>query len=151
MSLQSVKNLPAAQETRIHSLSWEDPRRRKWQPTPVSLSGKSHEQRSLVGCSPWGHKTSGTTERLTLTYLTCPLQVIKSTMRKNKATLWENDGDRGVLIIDVTDKEDFLRHFYQDLTEFQEWAMEIHEEGEFQMSGRIPRIPEPNRKANVLE
>ena len=71
-------------------------------------------------------------------------------MRKNKATLWENDGDRGVPIIDVTDKEDFLRHFYQDLTEFQEWAMEKHEK-EFQMPSRIPGIPEPNRKANVLE
>jgi len=30
-------------------------RRRKWQPTPVLLPGKSHGQRSLVGCSPWGH------------------------------------------------------------------------------------------------
>ena len=29
---------------------------------------KSHGQRSLVGCSPWGLKESGTTERLTLTY-----------------------------------------------------------------------------------
>ena len=28
--------------------------RRRWQPTPVLLSGKSHGQRSLVGCSPWG-------------------------------------------------------------------------------------------------
>ena len=28
--------------------------RRKWQPTPVSLPGKSHGHRSLVGCSPWG-------------------------------------------------------------------------------------------------
>ena len=26
----------------------------KWQPTPVFLPGKSHGQRSLVGCSPWG-------------------------------------------------------------------------------------------------
>ena len=26
----------------------------KWQPTPVLLPGKSHGQRSLVGCSPWG-------------------------------------------------------------------------------------------------
>ena len=39
-------------------------RRRQWQPTPVLLPGKSHGQRSLVGCSPWGHKESGTTERL---------------------------------------------------------------------------------------
>jgi len=30
------------------------PWRRQWQPTPVLLPGKSHGQRSLVGCSPWG-------------------------------------------------------------------------------------------------
>ena len=29
---------------------------RKWQPTPVFLSGKSHGQRSQVGYSPWGRK-----------------------------------------------------------------------------------------------
>ena len=28
--------------------------RRQWHPTPVLLLGKSHERRSLVGCSPWG-------------------------------------------------------------------------------------------------
>ena len=28
--------------------------RRRWHPTPVLLPGKSHGQRSLVGCSPWG-------------------------------------------------------------------------------------------------
>ena len=43
------------------------PLSRKWQPTPVSLPGKSHGQRSLVGCSPWGRKESGTTERRTPT------------------------------------------------------------------------------------
>ena len=32
--------------------------------TPVSLPGKSHGQRSLVGFSPWGCKESDTTERL---------------------------------------------------------------------------------------
>ena len=31
---------------------------------PVLLPGKSHGQRSLVGCSPWGHEESDTTERL---------------------------------------------------------------------------------------
>ena len=30
------------------------PWRRKWQPLPVFLPGKSHGQRSLVGYSPWG-------------------------------------------------------------------------------------------------
>ena len=28
--------------------------RRQWHPTPVCLPGKSHGQRSLVGCCPWG-------------------------------------------------------------------------------------------------
>ena len=32
------------------------PWRRAWQPSPIVLSGKSQEQRSLVGYSPWGHK-----------------------------------------------------------------------------------------------
>ena len=39
-------------------------RRRQWHPTPVLLPGKSHGRRSLVGCSPWGHEESDTTERL---------------------------------------------------------------------------------------
>ena len=38
--------------------------RRQWQPTPVLLPGKSHGQRSLVGCSPWGREESNMTERL---------------------------------------------------------------------------------------
>ena len=37
---------------------------RQWQPTPVLLPGESRGQRSLVGCSPWGHEESDTTERL---------------------------------------------------------------------------------------
>ena len=40
------------------------PWRRKWQPTPVLLPGKSHGRRSLISYSPWGHKESATTERL---------------------------------------------------------------------------------------
>ena len=37
--------------------------RRKWQPTPVSLPGGSHVQRSLAGYSPWGLKESDMTEQ----------------------------------------------------------------------------------------
>ena len=43
--------------------------RRQWHPTPVPLPGKSHGQRSLVGCSPWGRKESDTTERLHFHFL----------------------------------------------------------------------------------
>ena len=45
------------------SIAW----RRKWHPTSVLLPGKSHGQRSLAGCSPWGCEesdTTDTTERL---------------------------------------------------------------------------------------
>ena len=55
-----------------HAKNWligKDPhagkdRRRQWHPTPVLLPGKSHRQRSLVGCSPWGRWESDRTERL---------------------------------------------------------------------------------------
>ena len=39
-------------------------RRRQWHPTLVLLPGKSHGQRSLVGCSPWGRKESDMTQQL---------------------------------------------------------------------------------------
>jgi len=44
------------------------PWRRKWQHTPVVLSGKSHGQRSLMGYSPWDPKESDTTEVTQHTY-----------------------------------------------------------------------------------
>ena len=52
------------QETRVQSLGGKIPWRRKWQPTPVLLPGKSHGQRSLVGYRPWGCKESDITEQL---------------------------------------------------------------------------------------
>ena len=47
------------QETQVQSQAQEDPLEKKWQPTPVFLPEKSHEQRSLAGYSPWGHKRVG--------------------------------------------------------------------------------------------
>ena len=45
------------------------PWRREWLPTPVFLPGKSPGQMSLAGYSPWGHKESDTTEKLTLHFI----------------------------------------------------------------------------------
>ena len=42
----------------VRKITW----RRKWQPDPVFLPGKSHGQRSLVGYSPWGRKEVDMTE-----------------------------------------------------------------------------------------
>ena len=51
-----VKNLLAnAGDVVLISVSGRFPWRRKWQPTPVFLLGKSHGQRSLVGYSSWSH------------------------------------------------------------------------------------------------
>ena len=47
------------------------PWRRKWQPIPVLLPGKSHGRRILVGYSPWGRKESDTTERLNFNFTCC--------------------------------------------------------------------------------
>ena len=52
---------------RVRSLSREDPRRRRWLPTPVFLPGEFHGQRSLGGYSPCGRKESVVTE-CTLTH-----------------------------------------------------------------------------------
>ena len=60
---QVVKKLPTMQDTWIQSLGQEDLLEKEIA-TPVLLPGKFHGQRSLVGCSPWGHKESDTTERL---------------------------------------------------------------------------------------
>ena len=45
---QSVKNLPAGQETRVRSWVGKIPWRREWQSALVVLSGELHGQRSLA-------------------------------------------------------------------------------------------------------
>ena len=54
---QWVKN-PPAKAGDVGSIpgSGKIPWRRKWLPTPVFLSGKSHGQGSVAGQSSWGHR-----------------------------------------------------------------------------------------------
>ena len=47
------------QKHRLNLWVGKIPRRRKWQPTPVFLPGKSHGWKSLAGYSPWGCKRVG--------------------------------------------------------------------------------------------
>ena len=49
-------------DCRLGKISW----RKEWQLTPVFLPGEFHEQRSLVGYSPWTRKEPDMTEQLTL-------------------------------------------------------------------------------------
>ena len=55
---QTVKNLPAMQETWVQSWVGKIPGERKWLPTPVFLPGEFLGQRSLVSYSPGGCKES---------------------------------------------------------------------------------------------
>ena len=56
---QSVKNLPALQETRLWFLGGKDLLEEEihWQPTPVCLPRKCYGQRSLEGYNLWDHKS----------------------------------------------------------------------------------------------
>ena len=62
---QSYNNSIVEVTIEFEDASWSK-WRRKWQPTPVSLPGKSHGWTSLEGYSPWGHKESDMTEQVTL-------------------------------------------------------------------------------------
>ena len=59
---QTVKNMPAMQETEfdpwVRKILW----RREWLSPTVFLPGELCGQRSLVGYSPWGCKESDMTE-----------------------------------------------------------------------------------------
>ena len=67
--------------------------RRQWHPTLVLLPGKSHGQKSLEGCSPWGRWGSDTTERL---YFHFSLSCIGEENGNPLQCSWlENPRDRG--------------------------------------------------------
>ena len=51
-----VKNPPASAGDRFDTWVGKIPWRKKWQPTPVFLPGKSHRQRNMACYSPWDSK-----------------------------------------------------------------------------------------------
>ena len=61
---QETKDFYTCTENRCFKGSCTYWKRRQWHHTPVLLPGKSHGQRSLVGCSLWGREESDRTERL---------------------------------------------------------------------------------------
>ena len=79
------------------------PCRRKWQPSPVFLAGKSHGQRSLVGCISWDRqernmpawdKTIGSEDQLTLRGLTAEALPVGLQWQTSWATGQEGYGGR---------------------------------------------------------
>ena len=70
----------------------KNPWRRKWQPTPVFLPGESHGQRSLAGYSPWDHKESDTTERLSMHAIYIKAQMVPEAASRALKTASESFG-----------------------------------------------------------
>ena len=61
--VQTVKNLPAMQETWIRPMNQDNPLEEGMASySPAFMPGESHGQRSLVGHSPHGHKEWDTTK-----------------------------------------------------------------------------------------
>ena len=56
MVAQTVKSLPAMQETRIQSPGWEDPLEKGMVIHSSILAWRIHGQRNLAGYSPWSPK-----------------------------------------------------------------------------------------------
>ena len=67
--LSTIEIAYQCRRCRFHPCTGKIPWRRKCQPTPVFLPGKSHGYRSLVGYSPWGHKESDMTEWLSTQHI----------------------------------------------------------------------------------
>ena len=90
------KYLRLVQCSAINTWIYSYQRRRQWHPIPVLLPGKSHGQRSLVGCNPWGRWGSDTTEQLHFHFsLSCigegngnPLQCSCRENPRDRGTWW---------------------------------------------------------------
>ena len=71
------------------------PWRRKWQPTPVFLAGKSHGQGSLGGYSPWSLKRVG--HDLASKQQQHPYIIFITANTGN----WENNGSQSACILKI--------------------------------------------------
>ena len=90
---QTVKHLPAMQETWVRSLGQEDPVEKEMATHSSPLAWKIPWMEEPVGYSPWGRKESDTTERFHLASLDSvgiePASLagrLDETMRKREAS-----------------------------------------------------------------
>ena len=93
---QRLKHLPPMWDTWVRSLGQEDPLAKEMATHSSILAWKTHGWRSLVGCSPWSHSESNTTERLHFHFsLSCigegngnPLQCSCQDNPRDRGALW---------------------------------------------------------------
>ena len=66
---QTVKRLSTMWETQVQSLRWEDPLEKEMAIHSSTIAWKIPWTKEPGSYSPWGHKESGTTERLQIQIL----------------------------------------------------------------------------------
>ena len=66
---QMVKNLLVVREMQVQSLGWKDPLEKRIAIHSSILAWRISSMEEPGGYSPWGHKWSYTTEKLTLSLL----------------------------------------------------------------------------------
>ena len=88
-------------------------RRRQWHPTAVLLPGKSHGQRSLVGCSPWVAKNWTWLSDFTFTFHFHALEKEMATHSSVLAWRIPGTGEPGGLLFMGSHR---VRHDWRDLT-----------------------------------
>ena len=110
-----------AQLQSSHTLAW----RTQWHPTPVLLPGKSHGRRSLVGCNPWGHWESDTTEWLHFHFsLSC---IGEGNGNPLQCSCLENPKDRGAwwaAVYGVAQSQTLLKWLNRGL-EYSAWESSL--------------------------
>ena len=108
----------------LRIMSW----RRQWQPTPVLLPGKSHGQRSLVGCSPWVAKSRTWLSDFTFTFHFHALE--KGMVTHSLATqcsCLENPRDRGAwwaAVYGVAQSRTWLKQLSSSSKD-KEWDLDV--------------------------
>ena len=122
-----------------HILGEHHNSKRKWQPTPVFLPGKSHGQRSLVGYSSWGCKELDPTERTCKPKDTCTpifiaaLFTIAKTWKKHKCP----------------SKEDWIKVWCMNTMEFYS-AIKRNETVQFAETWMDPKVKRVRKRKTNL-
>ena len=82
---QTVKNLPAMQETRVRSLSQEDHLEKEMAThSSILLENSMNRGAYMAGYSPWSHKELDTTERLASFHKVIGNRVTADDVKKKK-------------------------------------------------------------------
>ena len=119
--------------------------RRKWQPTPVLLLGKSHGWRSLVGCSPWDREELDMTEHFHFS-LSC---IGEGNGNPPQCSCLENPRDGGAwraAIYGVAQSRTWLKRLSSSSSKSLEKEMATHSSV---LAWRIPGTGEPGGLPSV--